>query len=360
MPLGEDSYDVVLGAGLLGALPSILQERLSAHHYALIADSNVAATYGPSALEALGGETRCSLFSFPAGEESKSRRTWADLTDQMLDHGLGRDTAVVALGGGVTGDLAGFVAATFMRGVPYVQVPTSLLAMIDSSVGGKTGVDTRHGKNLVGAFHQPRAVVADVTTLDTLPDRELRSGVAEAVKHGAIADADYLDWLQRQHDRILRRNSEILVELVRRSVAIKAGVVAEDERERGPRAILNFGHTVGHALERVTSFELTHGEAVAIGMVVEAALGSYLGITERGTADRLRAAIQTLELPTQPPPGIDPASVVEATVLDKKGRAGAVRLALLESIGKIARDREGAWTHRVDQSAIRSILAHTS
>jgi 3-dehydroquinate synthase len=214
--------------------------------------------------------------TFPAGEWNKTRETWSALTDQLLAAGIGRDGAVVAVGGGVVGDVAGFVAATVLRGIPYVQVPTTLLAMIDSSIGGKTGVDTVHGKNLVGAFHQPRAVIADVNTLTTLPPVHRSAGMAEALKHGFIADAIYLESLVRDRDRILDAEPGALLETVRRSVEIKAAVVADDERELGRRAILNFGHTVGHAIETVCGYEILHGEAVAMGMIVEAELGKHL------------------------------------------------------------------------------------
>ena len=208
----------------------------------------------------------------PAGRASKTREQWARLTDALLEQGFGRDSGIVALGGGVAGDLAGFVAATYMRGLPYVQVPTTLLAMLDASVGGKTGVDTPQGKNLIGAFHPPAAVIADPLVLGTLPERDFRGGMAEAVKHGLIADAAYFAWMERNADALLRRDQAALTRLVRRSVEIKAEVVSGDEREAGRRAILNAGHTVAHALEHATAYALPHGEAVALGLVAECAL----------------------------------------------------------------------------------------
>src|SRR6185312_7677005 len=210
------------------------------------------------------------LFEFPAGEWNKTRETWARLSDRLLEHQFGRDSAVIALGGGVVGDVAGFVAATYLRGIPYVQVPTSLLAMIDSSIGGKTGVDVTAGKNLIGAFHQPRLVVADLDVLSSLPRSQLAAGIAEAVKHGVIADAEYFAFLEATPDAILRGDAAAVERLVTRSIEIKAAVVAEDEREMGRRAILNFGHTVGHAIEATVKYDMLHGEAVAIGMAYEA------------------------------------------------------------------------------------------
>ncbi len=322
----------------------------------MVTDSNVAPIYGRQVVSQIGGDSRCDLLEFPAGEPSKTRRSWAELTDRMLESGFGRDTVVVALGGGVAGDLGGFLAATYLRGVPLVQVPTSLLAMIDSSVGGKTGVDTRYGKNLVGAFHQPRAVVVDTSTLSTLPDRHLRAGIAEAIKHGAIADLDYFQWIAAHCPEVLHRGSAALIQMVRRSVEIKAAVVSNDERERGPRAKLNFGHTVAHALEAASDYELIHGEAVALGMLAEAHLGEDLGVTTSGTAAMIRELLVAADLPTQLPPDIDAESVLRLLAADKKSRMGSVRFALLDRVGQVARGPELAWTHSAPESATRHAI----
>jgi 3-dehydroquinate synthase len=331
-------YDVRIGTGLLDDLGTALAESCPAHRYAIITDSNVAPLYGEKALEqARAASGSAELFEFPAGEGSKNREWWAELSDRMLSSGYGRDAAVVALGGGVTGDLAGFVAATYLRGLPLVQVPTSLLAMIDSSVGGKTGVDTPAGKNLIGAFLQPELVVADTATLRTLPRPEVRAGMAEAVKHGAIADADYFDWIESSAGSVLGLAPEAVVRMVRRSVEIKAAVVGADERESGLRKTLNFGHTVGHAVEALSGFRLLHGEAVAIGMVVEAMIGERLGVSAEGTADRLRAALSALGLPVRVPGDQDPRRVLELTRVDKKARAGQVEYALIERVGTASR-----------------------
>jgi 3-dehydroquinate synthase len=278
------------------------------------------------------------------------------LSDAMADAGIGRDGAVIALGGGVTGDLAGFVAATYRRGIPYVQVPTTLLAMLDSSVGGKTGVDTLHGKNLVGTFHQPRAVVADVGTLTTLPEPHLRAGLAEAIKHGAVADRGHFDGIAAALDALLARDPDTLEDVIAQSVAIKAGVVAGDARERGRRAILNFGHTVAHALERVSGYTLLHGEAVAIGMVVEASLGTAVGVTREGTAEALREVLRRLKLPTGASafPADD---VIAAMAHDKKSRAGSVKFAFLKELGRAAKADAGDWTFSVPHEAIRTALS---
>lgn len=331
-----------------------------ASRYAVISDSIVGPLYGTRLVAALERQVPAVLITFPAGEWNKTRETWAFLTDRLLEAGVGRDGAVVALGGGVTGDLAGFTAATYMRGIPYVQVPTTLLAMVDSSVGGKTGVDTPRAKNLVGAFHQPQLVVADTATLGSLPQAQFVAGMAEAIKHGAIADAQYFAQILQRRDAILARDPQVLATIVRRSVEIKSGVVASDEQEAGPRSALNFGHTVAHALETVMGYELLHGEAVAIGMAVEAGLGERIGISAPGTHRAILEALQSYGLPQTIPLQTDLNRVAELMSKDKKVRRHTVRFALLEKIGTVARARDGSWTIAVEETAILSELGrHT-
>ncbi|HZD06515.1 MAG TPA: 3-dehydroquinate synthase, partial [Longimicrobiales bacterium] len=326
-------YPVVVQRGLLASLDRLVPRYAPAHRYAVIADETVAGLYGGSVRDRLSaGGRSVGLLTFPAGERQKTRASWARLTDALLDGGFGRDSAVVALGGGVTGDLAGFVAATFLRGVPVVQVPTSLVAMIDASVGGKTGVDTSAGKNLVGAFHPPRLVAADPEVVGTLPRAERAQGLAEAVKHGAILDAAYLDLLAEEAAVLLEGDPGAIERVVRRSVELKADVVSGDEREGGLRQILNFGHTLGHALEAATGYRLPHGSSVSVGMVLEARLGEALGVTEAGTASRLGAALSALELPTEVPDGTAAALLLEFTRADKKRRAGRPRWVLLRRL----------------------------
>lgn len=352
------SYDVAIGAGLLRRLGELVAHAAPAGRYAVLAPDRVAALYGDAAVAALrAAGLDAELLPFADGEVHKTRETWAALTDGMLHRGYGRDSCVVALGGGVAGDVAGFVAATYMRGVPVVQVPTTLLAMLDASVGGKTGVDTPAGKNLVGSFHPPQLVLMDTSLLATLPPAELRSGLAEAVKHGAIVDATYFDWIGDNASAILAGDGAALERLVARSVEIKAAVVAEDPFEQGVRAVLNFGHTVGHALERASGFTMLHGEAVSLGMVAEAAAGEAVGVTERGTLQRLEGALRRCELPVSTDPG-PAADLVEAMRLDKKARAGAPRLALLQRIGECARHVDGGWTHPLPEAALAGALRH--
>ena len=351
----DTSYDIVIGRGALGVVPALLGQHCPAAAYAVISDSHVGKLYGENLCRQLSAVSRqIELFTFPAGEWNKTRETWASLSDRMLAAHFGRDCAVIALGGGVVGDVAGFLAATYLRGVPYVQVPTSLLAMIDSSIGGKTGVDVPAGKNLLGAFHQPRLVLADLDLLTSLPPVQLSAGLAEAVKHGAIADAEYFGFLERDHATILKKDGPALERVVRRSVEIKAAVVAEDEREAGRRAILNFGHTMGHAIEATSKFEVLHGEAVAIGMVYEARLGEALGVTAKGTAERLVRLLEQLRLPIERPDGASVDQLIEMVRGDKKVRGGEIRFALPKEIGVMYQN--DGWTVAVAETKIREVL----
>ena len=360
VPIHEDrdaSYDIAIGRGLLAELPARLRDGCPAASYAVISDSHVGKLYGLAVTDTLTrAGLRAELLTFPAGEWNKTRDTWATLCDRLLAHHFGRDAAVIALGGGVVGDLAGFVAATYLRGVPYVQVPTSLLAMIDSSIGGKTGVDAPAGKNLLGAFHQPRFVLADLDVLATLPASQLAAGMAEALKHGAIADAEYFARLERDHAAVAAHDTGVLEHVVRRSVEIKADVVARDERESGLRAILNFGHTVAHAIEALAKFEASHGEAVAVGMVVEARLGEALGVTTPGTAQRVAQALERNRLPLELPTGADPAHLIEAMRHDKKAREAELRFALPATIGAMHRGKDGAYTVAAPEDAVLHAL----
>lgn len=363
VPLVEQrdaSYDILIGSGLVQELDGILKQHCPAAAYAVISDSHVGKAYGEDVvkrLSAAGG--RVELFTFPAGEWNKTRDTWASLSDRMLAAHYGRDCAVIALGGGVVNDVGGFVAATYLRGVPLVQVPTSLLAMIDSSIGGKTGVDVPAGKNLLGAFHQPRVVVADPELLGSLSSVQLAAGLAEAVKHGVIADAEYFAFLESDYAAIFAKHAPALERVVRRSVEIKAGVVAQDEREKGKRAILNFGHTVGHAIEATSKYEVLHGEAVAMGMVYEARIAESLNVAAAGTAQRIRTVLERLHLPVERPDGSRADDLIAAMRADKKVRAGEIRLALPRAIGDAYGDDGHGWTVVVHEDAIRQVLVNT-
>lgn len=350
-------YDILIGRGALDSLPRVLQTAAPAAYYAVIIDANVAALYGDRVLGAVRTTgARAEAFPFPAGEASKSVGEWHRLSDLLLGAGAGRDTCVIAVGGGVACDLAGFVAATCMRGIACIHVPTSLLAMIDAALGGKTGIDTTYGKNLIGAFHPPRAVIADPDVLQTLPDADLREGLAEALKHGAIADADYLAGIVQDMDSVLARG-DALDRLIIRSVAIKAAVVTADPFEKGIRATLNFGHTIAHGLERLSGYRMKHGHAVAVGMIAEAAIGEAAGVTAPGTTDAMRAAIVRAGLPASLPAGTDAAALVAATASDKKARDARVRYALLARTGAAAQDAAGHWTFEVPPATVTRVLA---
>jgi 3-dehydroquinate synthase len=346
------SYPVYVEPGAMADLAALVLRHLPGRRIVTLADETVAqlllkGDLGPSQW---AGET----LTIPAGEQSKTRETWARLTDDLLERGYGRDSGIIALGGGVTGDLAGFVAATYMRGLPYLQVPTTLLAMLDASVGGKTGVDTAQGKNLVGSFHPPVAVVADPLNLRTLAERDYRAGLAEAVKHGLIADASYFEWMETHVSELIRREPTALTTLVRRSVEIKAEVVSEDEREGGRRAILNAGHTVAHALEQVTDYSLPHGEAVAVGLVLECELAAQLGLADLGLCRRVGEILTRLGLPDQIPINVDPAALIESMRRDKKNRGGQIHFSFPAEVGRMNGADE--WTTAVPVQAIERLF----
>ena len=350
-------YPVVVEPGGLDGLPALLEEAAPAARYAIVADAVVADLVGVRVRDLLeDAGLVADLVRFPAGEPHKTRESWGSVSDALVGRGVGRDGCIVALGGGVTGDLAGFVAATFMRGIPYVQVPTTLLAMVDAAVGGKTGVDTPAGKNMIGSFHQPRAVLMDPRVLATLPDDQFRSGLAETVKHGAIADASYLDWITGSADALLAQEEEALSRLITRSVEIKAEVVSEDPEEAGRRQILNFGHTLGHALEAWGGFRLPHGYAVGAGMVAAAEVGETLGVSRAGTAEALRDALGALKIPARPTGTVPPPRILDLARRDKKAREQRPRYILLAHVGEVARPDDGGWTFPVDDEQVAEVL----
>ncbi len=344
---------IVVRAGALADAAALVHECAPARRPVVIADDNVAPLHASPIAAALGAE----LLTFPAGEASKTRQQWAALTDVLLERQLGRDTVLVAVGGGVCGDLVGFVAATYLRGVPVVQVPTSLVAMIDAAIGGKTGVDTRHGKNLVGAFHQPSLVLVDPLALRTLPAEHRRAGMAEAIKHGVIADEAYFHWIAAHGAALLARelSADVAHRLVLDSIAVKAGVVARDEREGGRRKILNFGHTIGHAVEHLSEYSLLHGEAIAIGMVAEAQLGELAGFTLPGLADDIRELCVALGLPVSIDRAFDAGTILALTRGDKKARDGAAEYALPMRLGEM-NDADGRFAMAMDESFVRATI----
>ena len=329
------AYDVVVRPGLLGELSRRLQPLVRAKTAVLVYDGKLPTAHRTRALESLGttfGQiVECEI---PPGEDHKSVETAAVLYDKILRSGIDRNTPVLALGGGVIGDTAGFVAATVLRGVPFVQIPTTLLAMVDASVGGKTGVNHPVGKNLIGAFHQPIAVLADPETLRTLPPRELRGGLAECIKHDVIRDAAGFERLERDVGRALALDMPFLTDLIAHNVGIKARVVEADPFERGERAHLNFGHTFGHAIETVSHYRYSHGESVALGMVAASRLATDLGMLDDKSRRRIVGLIDKAGLPTGGA-GLDAGAVVDAMAFDKKAKSGRLRFVLPDRIGHV-------------------------
>ena len=322
-----------------------------------MADARVYALHGApvrAALEAAGFNVAAEAV-FPAGEENKTRATKEWIEDRLLAAGLGRDSWICALGGGVTGDLAGYVAATYLRGIPFVQVPTTLLAMVDSSVGGKTGVDTPHGKNLVGAFWQPRAVISDLDLLVTLPPDQYRAGLAEVVKHAVIADAALFGRLEAQWGDLERRDGTTLAAVITQNCAIKASVVERDEREGDLRKILNYGHTLGHALETAANYSLLPGACVALGMRYEGELAVRLGLWTRDEARRVASLLDRAGFPPVDSVSASSEKLVELTRQDKKARAGRVEYVFPCKLGAMQRG-EGGYGVRVEDADVLAVL----
>jgi 3-dehydroquinate synthase len=329
----QGSYPVLIGSALLST-PAAFDGLPAARHAVLVSNPTVFAAYGGVLQQALMATcTQVSHVLLPDGEEHKHWATLNLIFDHLLQHGCDRKTVLFALGGGVVGDMTGFAAATYMRGVPFVQVPTTLLAQVDSSVGGKTAINHPQGKNMIGAFHQPLRVICDLDTLATLPQRELAAGLAEVIKYGPIADMAFFDWIDGQLDALLARDSTAMAHAVRRSCEIKAQVVGQDERETGLRAILNFGHTFGHAIEAGMGYgRWLHGEAVACGMVLAADLSAELGLVSRPFVDHLESLLRRADLPVQAP-AMSAERWLELMRVDKKADAGEIRFVLIHSPG---------------------------
>jgi 3-dehydroquinate synthase len=334
---GATPYDIVIGPGLLDDGRS-LAATLRSHDAFVVSDGHVAPLYLGRVVDALRGARaglRVGQYVLPPGEEAKTLDNFALTLDALARAGIRRDATLFALGGGVVGDLAGFAAACWMRGIDCVQLPTTLLAMVDSSVGGKTAVDLPQGKNLVGAFHPPRAVLADTATLRTLPPRELRAGLAEMVKYGAIVDVAFLDWIDAHAEALLAMDHAALSEAIARSCAHKAAIVERDPFEHGERALLNFGHTFGHALETGQGYGgLNHGEAVAVGMVLAARLSERLGLADASDTARLRDLLVRLGLPVALPAGLDAQALLAHMRLDKKAQADGLRFIVWDGVGR--------------------------
>jgi 3-dehydroquinate synthase len=348
--LGASRYPIAIGAGLLRDR-RWMADNVPGSALLIVSNTTVAPLYLAQLMEGLS-ERRIGHCILPDGEAHKTLQTASTVFDALVRQKMHRDATLVALGGGVVGDIAGFAAACYQRGIGYVQVPTTLLAQVDSSVGGKTGVNHPDGKNLIGAFHQPLAVAADTDTLASLPDREMRAGLAEVIKHGCIRDTALFEWLERNTAELLARDGAALTRAIARSCEIKAMVVAQDEREHGLRAILNFGHTFAHAIEAATGYaRYLHGEAVALGMLLASELSSRIGLIDSGVTRRVRALLTMAGLPTEMPK-LGGARMLELMQMDKKVQGGTLRLVLLERLGSAtidARYPQDALTRLLDE-----------
>lgn len=331
--LAERSYPVYIGAGILGGPHAGFQ--MPTGGMALIVSNETVAPFYMETLKVSLTGTEIHHLVLPDGESFKTAEYWSRIIDRLVEIRATRDATIITLGGGVIGDMGGFAAAAYMRGIRFIQVPTTLLSQVDASVGGKTGFNHAAGKNLVGAFHQPASVVIDIGTLETLPAREYSAGLAEVVKIAAVRDADFLDWLENNTSAIMSREKEVVIALIRRSVENKARVVIEDERESGVRALLNFGHTFAHAFETLTDYErYLHGEAVSIGMLTASRLSELRGLCPAGFTERLGKLLNRFDLPLELPADIRTEQVLDTMRLDKKVMAGSLRLILVKAAGR--------------------------
>jgi 3-dehydroquinate synthase len=346
--LGKRSYPIFIGSGAMH-LTAEFEKAIPARDVLLVTNTTVGPLYAAKVIAALAPR-RCLEVVLPDGETHKTLANVSRVLDVLVANRFARDACVIALGGGVVGDMAGFAAACYQRGVAFVQIPTTLLAQVDSSVGGKTGVNHAGGKNLIGAFHQPAAVFADTDALATLPDRELRAGFAEVIKYGLIVDSDFFDWLEKHASALLARDTAALTHAIKRSCEIKADIVARDEHERGDRALLNLGHTFGHAIESATNYSTwLHGEAVGAGMLLAADLSQRLGWVSSADVVRVERMLQLFGLRTDVK-ALSASTLAEKMKIDKKVAAGRIRLVLLKSIGK------SVVTGDYDDAALRETL----
>jgi len=351
--LGDRSYEIVVESGTLPKVGEEIARTCRGRAALVVTEPHVGALYGSDVLQSLrAAGFQAFAAEIPGGEESKTLTSAAVLYDRLLDIHLDRTGVLVTLGGGVIGDLGGFVAATYLRGIDFVQIPTTLLAQVDASIGGKVGVDLPRGKNLVGAFYQPKRVLIDPNVLATLPYREFASGLAELIKHGIIADQELFDFVRSKTDALRRLERDALEQAVARSCEIKASIVTRDERESGLRAVLNYGHTVGHGIEAATGFtRYSHGEAVSIGMVTAALVSEATGHAARGAAEVIAGALGAVGLPVAPEPQVDLDAVIRAMTYDKKVAFGKLRFVLLRRIGEVE------VIDGVTESDVRSALA---
>ena len=352
----DNSYDITIGKDLFENFISGLEDNPIAYSYVIVTDSNVRKLYGEKLKSLIDGiAEKTLLLDFPAGEKQKTREIKTEIEDKMLEAGFGRDSALIALGGGVVGDIAGFIAATYTRGIPYIQFPTTLVACVDSSIGGKTAVDTPHGKNLIGSFYQPEAVIIDINTLTTLGTEEVREGLAEIIKYGIIADYELFDLIEKRSEDIFNYDNELLSIIIEKCCRIKGDVVENDEKESNLRKILNFGHTIGHAIENHSNYTLTHGNSISIGMMLEGLIAVKLGIWSENDLERVKSVFLATGLPVEIPFDINPEILISSMKIDKKSRGGTIEMSLPEAIGKIY-SLDGKYSLKIEDKIIREVL----
>ena len=331
----DNSYDIIIGSRILNRIPEILKKENPADNYIIITDSNIKEIYGKDLLNNIkNNNLQTTLISFEAGEQSKNINTVKEILSEMLKNNFDRDSLILALGGGVVGDIAGFVASVYKRGIRYIQIPTSLIAQVDSSIGGKTGINTRYGKNLLGTFYQPEKVIIDTSTLKTLPKQEFINGLSEVIKHALIKDKDFFNFLEKNINTILSLNNGALEHIIKRSCEIKKEIIEKDEKEKHCRKMLNLGHTIGHSLESASSYKLPHGSAVSIGLLAEAKISGELGLLKQAEIKQIKSLLETCRLPTTIPEFINLKLIIKNTSYDKKAVKGEPYYVLLEKIGK--------------------------
>ncbi len=354
----DNSYDVAVAPWLIDKIPEILENMgYKTSKYVIITDSNVKDLYAMAIFKRLNtAGFNGDLFSFKAGEKYKTRKTKEKLENKMLKKQFGRDTFIIAVGGGVCGDIAGFIAATYMRGIPFIQVPTTILAMVDSSVGGKTGVDTKTGKNLIGAFHQPHAVIIDPEMLQTLSREERLNGIAEMIKHACIKSKELFEDLKKYRQDVLNVNSAVITGIIAKNVEIKARVVEQDEKESNLRMILNYGHTTGHAIELLSNYKLGHGECVAMGIAVSCEISVLKGIMQKQTADKIINLISEYGLPVNVPDFINIDEFMDVIKLDKKSRSGKAKFVLIKHVGELYSEN-GNYGVEIEDDILTKALA---
>ncbi len=350
----EKSYEVLVGSSMSASVTGFIRKKHKNKKVVVITDNNLKKLCTKTVLNALK-PLNPLLISIPAGESSKSREMKEKIEDELLEKKYGRDTVIIAFGGGVIGDLAGFVASTFDRGVPLIQIPTTLLAMVDSSIGGKTAINTKHGKNLIGTFYQPDAVLADLDFLDKLPDEEFINGMAEIIKIAATSDKGLFEFIENNNKKILDRDKAALIRIVKRAIELKKDVVEKDEKESGLRQILNFGHTIGHALENYHDYKKKHGHCISVGLVIESKISNLVGKLSNNEAKRIEALLNRFNLPATVEKNVDIDKIVEIMRIDKKSRNLRPIFVILERIGKI-KSRKNNFSFEADEATIRKAI----